>query len=77
VQIDEVYRAYRQWAEANGHIKTAKQVFGRDLRAALGGRIKVTQPRDTENRARVYEGINLTDDARADIAIHEAERSKR
>jgi putative DNA primase/helicase len=77
VQIDELYRAYRWWGEANGHPRISKQVFGRDLRAVLGGRLKVTQPRATENRARVYEGIDLTKDARAGMAVHEAERSKR
>jgi putative DNA primase/helicase len=76
VVIDDLYKAYRTWADANGHGKSTKQVFGRDLRAALGGRLRVVQPRGTANRARVYEGIGLTDEARADLALHEAERSR-
>lgn len=79
VKIDALYDAFRAWSEANGHVKSTKQVFGRDLRAALGGRLKVSQPRDTENRARVYEGIGLTTDAEMEMVAREAEaeRSKR
>jgi putative DNA primase/helicase len=77
VKIDDLYSAYRSWAEANGHGKSNKQVFGRDLRAALGGRLRVMQRRGDERIARFYEGIDLTDEARADLAVHEAERSKR
>lgn len=77
VQIDDLYAAYRWWAEANGHVKSTKQVFGRDLRAALGGRLRVTQPGSGANRSRAYEGIDLTSDARTGVVVHEAERSKR
>ena len=67
VKIDELYRSFRDWAEANGHVKSTKQVFGRDLRAALPGRLKVAQPGAGDNRPRAYEGIGLTPDAAADL----------
>jgi putative DNA primase/helicase len=35
VGVDALYAAYRSWAEDNGHIKSAKHTFGRDLRAAV------------------------------------------
>jgi putative DNA primase/helicase len=76
VQIDELYRAYRWWSEANGHPRSPKQVFGRDLRAVLGGRLKVTQPGSGDNRQRAYEGIDLTGDTRASMAPDDAERSQ-
>jgi putative DNA primase/helicase len=64
VPIDDLYRVYRSWAEIGGHPKSSKTLFGRDLRAVLGGRLKVTQPGSGENRRRFYEGIDLTPAAR-------------
>jgi putative DNA primase/helicase len=59
VEIDELYSDWLQWTEANGHVKSTKQVFGRDLRAAYPA-IKVTQPRvENPKRKRYYEGIAL------------------
>jgi len=75
VEIDVLYRAFSWWAESNGHVRSAKQVFGRDLRAVMAGRLKVAQPGAGDNRQRHYEGIDLTKDARADLAIHEAIRA--
>jgi putative DNA primase/helicase len=84
VQIDDLYAAYRSWADDNGVSKITKQTLGRDLRAALPGRLKVTQPRAGDGRLRVYEGIDLTNDAqtgleerRVELAKREAERSTR
>ena len=53
VSVDEIYKAWREWAEDNGHTKTSKQTFGRDLRAALAGRLKVARvgPRGAQYRA--------------------------
>jgi putative DNA primase/helicase len=59
VKIDELYSSFRDWAETNGHVKSTKQVFGRDLRAALPSRLKVAQPGGGDNRQRSYEGIDL------------------
>jgi putative DNA primase/helicase len=62
VRIDELYKAWREWADANGHSKVSKTVFGRDLRAALAGRLKVGRPwSGGEDRARSYLGISLRD----------------
>lgn len=59
VLIDELYKAFRSWAEDNGHVKSSKTVFGRDLRAALAGRLKVVQLREGEQREREYHGVGL------------------
>jgi putative DNA primase/helicase len=57
--VDQIYAAYKQWAEDNTHPKLAKTTFGRDLRAAVPS-LKVTRPRgETSARFRVYEGISL------------------
>jgi putative DNA primase/helicase len=42
VPVDELYQAWRTWADDNGHVKSSKQVFGRDLRAAVPG-LRVVQ----------------------------------
>ncbi len=59
VAVDELYKAFRDWADDNGHVKSTKQVFGRDLRAAVAGRLKIERPRDGDERMRVYAGISL------------------
>jgi putative DNA primase/helicase len=57
--VDEIYVAYKEWAEDNNHPKLAKTTFGRDLRAAVAS-LKVSRPRsETSARSRVYEGISL------------------
>jgi len=59
VAIDELYSAFKQWAELNGHSKKSKQTFGRDLRAAVPA-VSVQRPRDNaDGRHRVYLGIGL------------------
>ena len=58
VAVDDLWTAWKSWAEENGHPARTKQVFGRDLRAAVP-RVQVTQPRDGEERHRVYAGIVL------------------
>jgi putative DNA primase/helicase len=57
VPVDELYAAFKAWADNNGHPKSPKQVFGRDLRAAVPA-IRVGQPGTTQ-RVRVYTGIAL------------------
>jgi putative DNA primase/helicase len=59
VAVDELYTAWKKWAEENGHTKVTKQVLGRDLRAALGGRLRMVQLRDGDARERAYRGIGL------------------
>lgn len=57
VLVDDLYQAYRVWAENNGHPKAAKHIFGRDLAAAMPAikRIQV----GTETRIWHYAGIAL------------------
>jgi putative DNA primase/helicase len=59
VLVDALYKAFREWADDNGHTKSTKQVFGRDLRAAVAGRLKVTQLGPEGDRVRAYTGIDL------------------
>jgi putative DNA primase/helicase len=64
VGVDDLYRAYKIWAEDNGHHRMAKHVFGRDLRAAVPS-IRVERSwgegdKDTK-RPRNYSGIRLRD----------------
>jgi putative DNA primase/helicase len=54
----ELYDAWRWWAEANGHRSSTTQMFGRNLRAAVPS-IRMTQPREGEERFRCYTGIAL------------------
>jgi putative DNA primase/helicase len=59
VPVDDLWKAWRSWAEDNGHGKGGtKQVFGRDLRAALP-HLKMPRPRTDGKRERVYQGIAL------------------
>ena len=59
VLVDTLYAAYGRWAEDNGHAKSSKQIFGRNLHAAVPG-VKVERPRDGDARFRKYTGIGLT-----------------
>jgi putative DNA primase/helicase len=58
VPVDGLWAAWRRWAEDNGHRQGTKQVFGRNLRAALP-HLGLTRPRDGEVRERVYQGLKL------------------
>jgi putative DNA primase/helicase len=58
VAVDELYADWKDWAEMNGHVRSTKQVFGRDLRAAMPN-IKIVQPGSGDNRPRWYVGISL------------------
>jgi putative DNA primase/helicase len=61
VVVDELYSAWRTWVEDNDHKRSTKQVFGRDLRAAIPG-LRVVRPRDGDARARVYQGVALREE---------------
>ena len=61
--VDDLWQAWRKWAEDNGHGKGGtRQVFGRDLRAALptlrDGR---SGPRGEQQR--IYRGLGLEPEA--------------
>ena len=63
VAVDDLYTAWRAWADDNGHVRSTKQVFGRDLRASVPG-LKVARPggHSSDERARHYVGLALKGD---------------
>ena len=63
IEVDKLYGAFKVWAENNGHTKSSKQVFGRDLHAAVPS-LRKPQQRGTEKRRRVYSGICRSPSAR-------------
>lgn len=56
---DDLYDAWKTWAEDNGHKAGAKSTFGRDLRAVVP-EVKDSQPRINGVQVRQYDGIGLT-----------------
>lgn len=56
--VDDVYDAWKHWAEDNGHQAGAKSTFGRNLRSVVP-EIKISQPRTDAERIRIYAGISL------------------
>jgi putative DNA primase/helicase len=58
VLVDELWDAWKHWAEDNGHPRSTKQVLGRDLRAAQP-RVRVKRPGSGDVRDRVYLGLAL------------------
>ncbi|MDZ7733980.1 MAG: phage/plasmid primase, P4 family [Acidimicrobiia bacterium] len=57
--VEQVWRAWQDWCQANGRDRPGtKQVFGRDLRAAVPG-LSLAHPRDGETRHRVYCGLGV------------------
>lgn len=57
--VQSVYEQYRKWCETQGRKSTTKQVFGRDLRAAMP-HIKTKQIWETGgNRERAFIGLAL------------------
>jgi putative DNA primase/helicase len=57
IGTDDLYAAYKLWAEDAGHIKRNKEHFGRDLKAVA--RIRKQRPREAGGRTHVYVGINV------------------
>jgi putative DNA primase/helicase len=67
VQVDDLYRAWKQWAEDNGQRAKTKQNFSRDLRAAVP-RIKLIRPgAHAASRGRVYRGLSLRPEEADDL----------
>ena len=59
VAVDLIYGSYKTWCEDNEHPKASKQIFGRDLRAAVPS-VRKTRPRDDKHsRHHVYSGVRL------------------
>ena len=60
VSVDELFAAWRTWAEDNGHARSTKQVVGRDLRAVIPGlQVIRVGGHEAADRERVYAGIAL------------------
>jgi putative DNA primase/helicase len=61
IRVDELYAAWGGWCDENGHKKSTKQTFGRDLRAAVP-HVRRSRPRaegDDDGRDPVYRGVAL------------------
>ena len=56
--VDELYAAWRSWAEDNGHHASRSRSSAATC-APRHARIRVGQPRDGDERKRVYYGITL------------------
>jgi putative DNA primase/helicase len=73
VLIDDLWAAWKIWAEDNRHRVGTKQLLGRDLRSVVP-QLRVARPRDgkSDARFRKYEGIALqpTMEKTADHADH-------
>ena len=62
VTVEDLYKAWKTWAEDNGHVKKSKQTLGRDLRAAMP-QVRLTQVGGRGEQVRVYYGIGLNPEA--------------
>ena len=58
VPVADMWTAWKSWCEDNGRKPGTKQVFGRDLRAAVPG-LDDSRLREGDTRYRVYRGITL------------------
>jgi putative DNA primase/helicase len=59
IRTDELYAAYKTWADDAGHIKKTDAVFGRDLRATVPEVLKQRPRHKGGDRRHVYAGIDL------------------
>ena len=58
--VKALWEAWKKWAEENGHQSGHTHLFGRNLKAATGFKVKTARPRgDGETRFREYKGIRL------------------
>ena len=58
VSVDDLYSAWKAWAEDNGHQAGAKSTFGRNLRAVVPD-VKISQPTINGKRVKSYVHIGL------------------
>jgi putative DNA primase/helicase len=58
IPVDNLWSAWREWAEDNGVRPGTKQIFGRNIQSAIP-QLTLTRPRDGETRVRTYTGITL------------------
>jgi putative DNA primase/helicase len=70
----ELFEAWKSWCKTQGreHAGTI-QIFGRDLRAYVAG-LKIGRPREDGGRIRTYDGIDLSQEVRQEIANDMAAR---
>jgi putative DNA primase/helicase len=67
--VVDLYEAWLAWCASQGrHATTEKNVFGRDLRAAIPG-VTTRQKRDGELVARRFEGVGLTEVGKATLSL--------
>jgi putative DNA primase/helicase len=59
VPVDDLYGAYKTWADGNGHVKASKQVLGRDLRAVVPGLRRARPGQHEGDRPYHYFGVAL------------------
>ncbi|MDQ3476617.1 MAG: phage/plasmid primase, P4 family [Actinomycetota bacterium] len=59
VAVAAVFKAWREWADGNGHRPGSVQTFGRDLRAVIP-QIRQVRPREGDERPRTYQGLSLS-----------------
>jgi putative DNA primase/helicase len=59
VSVELLFHTWRTWCNAVGRKESGiKQTFGRDLKAVIPS-LRITRPREGDDRYRVYEGIGL------------------
>jgi putative DNA primase/helicase len=58
VEAAALFAAWKEWCEDNGHRPGTTQTLGRDLRA-VAPFVRTTRPRQSDNRARMYQGVSL------------------
>jgi putative DNA primase/helicase len=58
IKVDDLYAAFKAWAEANGHPRIAKETFGRDLLALPQG-FRKSHPREDGERVYKYVGLDI------------------
>ena len=56
--VDDVYRRYTDWSQQNGDRPLPVNLFTRDLRVAMGGKLKIIRPRSPDRR-RCFVGLRL------------------
>ena len=62
ILVDDLFAAWKDWAEDNGHIGGSKSVFGRNLKSAVPG-LRNSEPRGTNGvRLKYYLGIGAKSD---------------
>jgi putative DNA primase/helicase len=63
VSVTDLFEAWKEWAEDNGHKRGSVQTLGRNIRAAVPT-LRQVQQRDGDDRERHYVGIRLACDDR-------------